>query len=119
MVRRLLGAGHECVVFDIHPQSALDLAQFGAAATGSLSELVSKLEPPRAIWIMVPAAVVDATLRDIAPLLAPDDAVSSTAAIPTITMISAAQRRFESEESTTSMSAPLAASGASSAATAR
>ena len=75
MVRRLLGAGHECVVFDIHPQAALDLAKFGATATGLLSELVSRLEPPRAIWIMVPAAVVDATLRDIAPLLAPEDTV--------------------------------------------
>jgi 6-phosphogluconate dehydrogenase len=75
MVRRLLGAGHECVVFDIHPQPGLDLAKSGATATSSPSELVSKLVPPRAIWIMVPAAVVDATLRDIAPLLASDDAV--------------------------------------------
>ena len=73
MVRRLLGAGHECVVFDIHPQAALDLAEFGATTTGSLSELVSRLEPPRTVWIMAPAAVVDATLRDIAPLLASDD----------------------------------------------
>jgi 6-phosphogluconate dehydrogenase len=75
MVRRLLGAGHECVVFDIHPQTALDLDKFGAIATRSLSDLIAKLEPPRAIWIMVPAAVVDATLRDIAPLLAPEDAI--------------------------------------------
>lgn len=75
MVRRLLGTGHECVVFDIHPQAATDLAKFGATAAGSLPELVSRLEPPRAIWIMVPAAVVDATLHDIAPLLASDDTV--------------------------------------------
>jgi 6-phosphogluconate dehydrogenase len=75
MVRRLLGAGHECVVFDIHPQEALELAKAGAMATHSLTELIAKLEPPRAIWIMVPAAVVESTLGELAPLLAPDDAV--------------------------------------------
>ncbi|MEO8261529.1 MAG: phosphogluconate dehydrogenase (NAD(+)-dependent, decarboxylating) [Pseudolysinimonas sp.] len=75
MVRRLLGAGHECVVFDIHPQPALDLAKAGASAAGSLADLIAKLERPRAIWIMVPAAVVGSTLGDLAPLLAPDDTV--------------------------------------------
>ncbi len=75
MVRRLLGAGHQCVVFDVHAQAAVDLAKLGAVATRSLSELIAKLETPRAIWIMVPAAVVDATLRDIAPLLAAEDVV--------------------------------------------
>ena len=75
MARRLLKAGHECVVFDIHPQAALDLAKNGATATRSLAELIAKLATPRAIWIMVPAAVVDATLGELAPLLAADDAV--------------------------------------------
>jgi 6-phosphogluconate dehydrogenase len=75
MVRRLLGAGHECVVFDVHAQAALDLAKAGATATRSLPELIGKLETPRAIWIMVPAAVVDSTLGELVPLLAPDDAV--------------------------------------------
>ena len=49
MVRRLLGAGHRCVVFDIHPEAAQDLAKAGATATASLAELVAKLEAPRAI----------------------------------------------------------------------
>ncbi|MGD0523840.1 MAG: phosphogluconate dehydrogenase (NAD(+)-dependent, decarboxylating) [Polyangiaceae bacterium] len=75
MVRRLLGAGHECVVFDTHPQAALDLAKAGAVATHSLAELISTLEPPRAVWIMVPAAVVETTLDELTPLLAPGDAV--------------------------------------------
>jgi len=75
MARRLLGAGHECVVFDVHPQAAQDLVKAGATATRSLAELVGKLDKPRAIWIMVPAAVVESTLGDLVPLLAADDAV--------------------------------------------
>jgi 6-phosphogluconate dehydrogenase len=75
IVRRLLGAGHECVVFDIHPEAALELAKAGATARRSIAELVAALETPRAIWIMVPAAVVDSTLDELAPLLGSDDAV--------------------------------------------
>jgi 6-phosphogluconate dehydrogenase len=75
MVRRLLGAGHHCVVFDVHPQAAQDLVKAGATATRSLAELVAKLDKPRAIWIMVPAVVVESTLGDLVPLLAADDAV--------------------------------------------
>jgi 6-phosphogluconate dehydrogenase len=75
MVRRLLGGGHECVVFDTHPQAAVDLAKAGASASRSLAEFVAKLEPPRVVWIMVPAAVVDSTLAELTPLLAADDAI--------------------------------------------
>ena len=75
MVRRLLKAGHECVVFDVHPQAAIELGKVGATATQSLAELIAKMETPRAIWIMVPAAVVDSTLDQLVPLLASDDAV--------------------------------------------
>jgi 6-phosphogluconate dehydrogenase len=75
MVRRLLGAGHECVVFDLHSEATAALAKAGATATRSLAELVAGVMTPRAIWIMVPAAVVDATLGELAPLLAADDAV--------------------------------------------
>ena len=75
MVRRLLAAGHQCVVFDLHPQAATDLAKAGAVPAPSLAELVAKIEAPRAIWIMVPAAAVDATLDQLVPLLASDDAV--------------------------------------------
>jgi 6-phosphogluconate dehydrogenase len=75
MVRRLLAAGHECVVFDIHPQVGLELARAGATPASSLGDLVARLQRPRAVWIMVPAAVVDSTLDELVPLLAADDAV--------------------------------------------
>jgi 6-phosphogluconate dehydrogenase len=75
MVRRLLGAGQQCVVFDIHLQASVDLAKTGASAARSLADLVARLNTPRAIWIMVPAAAVDSTLGELAPLLAPDDVI--------------------------------------------
>jgi 6-phosphogluconate dehydrogenase len=73
MVRRLLRGGHQCVVFDRSPDAAQALAQQGAIASTSLPEFVAKLTPPRHAWLMVPAAVVDATLADLVPLLAQGD----------------------------------------------
>jgi len=73
MTRRLLRAGHECVVFDVKPDAAKDLA--GAVPAGSLNELVQQLPAPRAVWMMLPAAVVDPTLARLAPLLGRDDVV--------------------------------------------
>ena len=75
MVRRLMKAGHECVVYDLHPAAVAELAQAGAVASADLADFVKKLEPPRAVWIMVPAAVVDATLAGLTPLLGRGDAV--------------------------------------------
>ena len=75
MVRRLLGAGHECVAFDVHPQASVDVVKAGATAARSLAELVAKLEKPRAIWIMVPAAVVESTVGELTPLLARGDTI--------------------------------------------
>ncbi len=75
MVRRLLHGGHACVVFDSQPASVAPLAQQGATGSGSLGELVRKLDTPRAVWLMVPAAVVDTTLRELSPLLQPGDIV--------------------------------------------
>jgi 6-phosphogluconate dehydrogenase len=73
MAARLLGAGHEVVAFDRHPEKVQLLAAEGATGAGSLEELVQKLEPPRAIWLMVPAAGVDDTLAALTPLLAAGD----------------------------------------------
>jgi 6-phosphogluconate dehydrogenase len=73
MVRRLMSAGHRCTVFDMFPKAVEDLAKEGATGSASLADFVKKLEAPRAIWLMVPAAVVDKTIADIVPLLEKGD----------------------------------------------
>jgi 6-phosphogluconate dehydrogenase len=73
MVRRLLKGGHQCVVFDRFPKAVTELAQEKAVGTSSLADLVSKLSKPRAVWLMVPAAVVDATISELLPALEPGD----------------------------------------------
>ncbi len=75
MVRRLLAAGHECVVHDVSSAALEPVAREGAITASSIGELVAKLEPPRAVWLMVPAAVVEQTLEALAPELADGDVV--------------------------------------------
>ena len=75
MVRRLMKGGHECVAFDMSQASVQALAKEGATGAGSLDDFISKLKQPRAIWLMVPAAVVDSTLAQLLPKLAKDDIV--------------------------------------------
>ena len=75
MVRRLIRGGHKCVVFDRGPAAVAALASEGAIGSASLEELVSKLTPPRAVWLMVPAATVDGTVEKLAPLLGRDDVI--------------------------------------------
>jgi 6-phosphogluconate dehydrogenase len=75
MVRRLMKAGHDCVVYDVSPDSVKSLAGEGATGSESMADFVAKLEKPRSIWLMVPAAVVDGTLDELVPLLDEDDAV--------------------------------------------
>ena len=75
MVRRLLAGGHRCVVFDRAAEAVKELAQEKAVGTSSLAELVKELEKPRAVWLMVPAAVVDQTIGDLLPSLEPGDVV--------------------------------------------
>src|SRR4051812_26186665 len=64
MVRRLMRDGHDCVVYNRSPQPVEQLVGEGATGSGSLAELVQKLETPRFVWLMVPAGVVDRTLAD-------------------------------------------------------
>jgi 6-phosphogluconate dehydrogenase len=73
MVRRLLKGGHQCVVFDRSPKTVNELVQEKAVGGSSLQDLVKKLEKPRAVWLMVPAAVVDQSIADLVPHLEADD----------------------------------------------
>src|SRR5947208_2715946 len=73
MVRRLLNGGHQCVVFDRSPKVVTELTAENAVGSASLAEFVKKLTKPRAVWLMVPAAVVDKTIADLLPHLEADD----------------------------------------------
>jgi 6-phosphogluconate dehydrogenase len=73
MVRRLMRGGHECVVHDVSPEAVKKLAAEGATGASSLEDFVSRLRKPRAVCMMVPAAVVEAVLEKIVPLLEKDD----------------------------------------------
>lgn len=75
MVRRLMKGGHECVVFDMNPGNVAQLGKEGASGSGSLDEFLSKLKPPRAVWLMVPAAVVDQTLEQLASRMQKGDII--------------------------------------------
>jgi 6-phosphogluconate dehydrogenase len=75
MVRRLIAGGHQCVVFDMSAKAVQELAQEKAVGASSLADFVKKLQKPRAVWLMVPAAVVDKTIADLLPRLEPDDIV--------------------------------------------
>jgi 6-phosphogluconate dehydrogenase len=73
MVRRLQQGGQECVAYDPKAEAVQAVSAFGAQAASSLEELVRLLSPPRAVWIMVPAAIVDAVIAQLRPLLSPGD----------------------------------------------
>jgi 6-phosphogluconate dehydrogenase len=73
MVRRLIKKGHTCVVFDRSPQAVNDLVKENAVGASSLQDLVKKLAKPRAVWLMVPAGVVDQTISDLVPHLEAGD----------------------------------------------
>ena len=75
MVQRLLRAGHQCVVYDTRPEAMQPLVEGGAVATTSLENFAKNLQTPRAVWLMVPAAVVDQTLESLLPHLDPGDIV--------------------------------------------
>jgi 6-phosphogluconate dehydrogenase len=73
MVRRLMNDGHQCVAFDRSPDAVNDLVKDHAVGATSLTDLVKKLEKPRTVWLMVPAAVVDKSIADLLPLLEAGD----------------------------------------------
>ena len=73
MARRLLKGGHDCVVFDMSPKAVEELVAENAVGSSSLADFVKKLTKPRAVWLMVPAAVVDKSIADLLPHLEADD----------------------------------------------
>jgi 6-phosphogluconate dehydrogenase len=75
MVLRLMRAGHTCVVYDVNPDAVKQLAVQGAVGANDLGDLVGKLDTPRNVWIMVPAAFVDSTIADLSKRLDKDDAI--------------------------------------------
>lgn len=75
LVRRLMRDGHRCVVYDMNAEAVKGLAGEGATGAESLADFVDKLQPPRAVWLMLPAAVVDSTLEQLVDLLSPGDTV--------------------------------------------
>jgi len=75
MAERLMKAGHDLVVYDSHPTAVKALVSLGAIGGRNLQDFVERLEKPRAVWLMVPAAVVDPILAEVVPLLAPGDIV--------------------------------------------
>jgi 6-phosphogluconate dehydrogenase len=75
LVRRSMSAGHECVVYDRHADSVTRLVDEGAAGASSMEELASKLTPPRAVWLMVPAGVTGAVVDDVAKHLESGDVI--------------------------------------------
>jgi 6-phosphogluconate dehydrogenase len=73
MALRLMQAGHECVVYDVRLQSVAELAKEGAVGASSMKDMVGKLKQPRAVWMMLPAAIVDETIAALAALMSADD----------------------------------------------
>jgi 6-phosphogluconate dehydrogenase len=112
MVRRLMHGGHTCVVYDRSADSVRALAGEGASGVTSLDDFIAKLTTPRVVWLMVPAAAVDAALADLEPRRATS---SSTAETPSTATISTARSASRRQASTTSTAARVAACGDSSA----
>ena len=75
MTRRLINGGHQCVVFDLSAKAVEELVKEKAVGASSFTEFVRKLPKPRAVWLMVPAAVVDKTIAELLPLLERGDCI--------------------------------------------
>jgi 6-phosphogluconate dehydrogenase len=75
LVRRLMHGGHECIAFDVNPDAVRQLESEGAIGANTLEEFVSRLEKPRAAWVMVPAALTGATVEKLASMMDPGDTI--------------------------------------------
>jgi 6-phosphogluconate dehydrogenase len=117
MVRRLMKDGHECVVYDINPGAVARLVTDGASGATSIEDLVAKLSKPACIWLMLPAAITGKIADEVAALMEPGDIIidGGNSYYEDAVDIAASWHR---RDISLSMSAPAAASGASTAATA-
>ncbi len=111
MCRRLMRAGHECVVYDIHPDAVAQLAGEGATGSSSMEDFVGKLARPRCVWMMVPAAAVEWTAALIAKQLDAGDVLIDGGNSHYRDDIRRAKQLGARRESTTWMWARAAASG--------
>ena len=118
MVRRLMRGGHDCVANDVSADAVASVAREGALGVSSLDALTAALMKPRVAWMMVPAAVVEQTVDD-SPIGSNGATSSSTAATRTTSTTFAARSDWPRTAFTTWMPARAAASGDSSAASAR
>ncbi len=75
LVRRLMRAGHQCVVYDVHADAVAELVADGATGAATLQELVEELQPPRPVWLMLPAAITGTVIDELVPHLARGDVV--------------------------------------------
>jgi len=101
MAMRLMKAGHECIVYDSHPEPVQALVKQGAKGSTDLTAFVKSLSRPRAVWLMVPAAAVDPVLASLTPLLERGDIVIAT---PTTMTTFAARLSLSGPEFIMSMS---------------
>ena len=119
MVQRLTRGGHECVVYDVDADALARVVKEGARGTSSLEAFAAALKKPRVAWMMVPAAVVEQTVGDLPHSGSNAATSSSTAATRTTSMTFVGRRSWPHTACTMWMPARVAASGASSAASAR
>ena len=77
MARRLMRAGHECIAYDVNPAAVETLVGEGAIGISSIEQFVEKLTPPRAVWIMLPAAITPGIVEKLAAFLQPGDIIST------------------------------------------
>ena len=110
MVRRLMKAGHECVVYDVHADAVAELAKEGATGAKSLDDFVAKLSKPRAVWMMVPAGIVDQMIGEFQGRLDKGDILIDGGNSYYIDDIRRAEQ-LRPQASTTSTAEPAAACG--------